>query len=371
MWYLALRRDVAPRQTWTATLDQHLAWMKTQHEAGNILFSGPTSDIRTGIYIIRAGSREEAARIAAADPFTRAGHCEFELHEWDVRQALGVGPFSVAELDAANKQWRSAWKTPAPQATAAASVPAGATHDWTAGQMRFQLDRAMEDYVVARSTGWGEAGSALVAATAALGEPAVMMIAKEQYAFFRVLAGAPHCRRVLDVGTFTGLSALAFADGMSTRERASSSGAHLAQGQTLAVPGRVTTIDRNETWIDLARRHWSAAGVADRIEARVGEADDVMAALAAQRDARYDIVFIDVDKARVTEYFELALALLAPGGLVMVDNALWHGWVQDSSRTDADTEGMRQFNDAIAADARVDASLLPIADGLWLIRRRA
>jgi predicted O-methyltransferase YrrM/uncharacterized protein YciI len=347
MWYLALRRDIAPRQTWTATLDEHLAWMKTQHDAGHILFSGPTSDIHTGIYIIRARSRDEATRIAADDPFTRAGHCAFELFEWDVRQALGMGPFSVAELDAANKQWRSAWKA----APATSAVPAAATPDWTAGQMRFQLDRAMEDYVVARSTGWGAAGSALVAETAALGEPAVMMIAKEQYAFFRVLASAPDCRRVLDVGTFTGLSALAFADGMGTR-------------------GRVTTIDRNAAWADVARRHWAAAGVADRIEMTIGEASDAMAALVAERDARYDIVFIDVDKARVADYFEHALALLAPGGLVLVDNALWHGWVQDRSRTDADTEGMRRFNDGIAADARVEAALLPIADGLWLIRRR-
>lgn len=110
MWYLIIRRDVQPREAWTATLDEHLAWMHAQHEAGTVLFSGPTSDIRTGIYVVRARSREEASRIATDDPFTRAGHCEFELYEWDVRQALGMGPFSTAELDALDKAWRPAWR---------------------------------------------------------------------------------------------------------------------------------------------------------------------------------------------------------------------------------------------------------------------
>jgi len=110
MWYLIMRRDVQPRQSWTVTLDEHLAWMREQHEAGAVLFSGPTSDIRTGIYVIRAGSDVDARRIAAEDPFTKAGHCSFELFEWDVRQVLGTGPFSVAELDALNKAWRQAWK---------------------------------------------------------------------------------------------------------------------------------------------------------------------------------------------------------------------------------------------------------------------
>jgi uncharacterized protein YciI len=114
MWYLVLRHDVAPRSEWTATLDEHLAWIRQQHLAGSILFSGPTSDIRTGIYVIRADSRAAAEVIARSDPFTRDGHCRFEMHEWDVRQALGIGPFSVAELDAAAKRWREAWDAPPP-----------------------------------------------------------------------------------------------------------------------------------------------------------------------------------------------------------------------------------------------------------------
>ncbi len=100
MWYLTLRRNAKPRDQFTVTLDQHLVWMKQQHEAGRILFSGPTPDRSIGIYVIRAGSREEAERIAAGDPYTAAGCTTFELIEWEVHQVLGVGPFTAADLQA-------------------------------------------------------------------------------------------------------------------------------------------------------------------------------------------------------------------------------------------------------------------------------
>lgn len=98
MWYLIHRRAIKTREEWTVSLDQHLAWMKEQHEAGRILFSGPTPDRQLGIYVIRAKSREEAERIAAGDPYTAAGFCAFELFEWDVHQIMGIGPFTTAEL---------------------------------------------------------------------------------------------------------------------------------------------------------------------------------------------------------------------------------------------------------------------------------
>jgi uncharacterized protein YciI len=100
MWYITLRRNAKPRDQFTVTLDQHLVWMKQQHEAGRILFSGPTPDRSMGIYVIRAGSREEAERIAGSDPFTAAGCTTFELIEWEVHQVLAVGPFTAAELQA-------------------------------------------------------------------------------------------------------------------------------------------------------------------------------------------------------------------------------------------------------------------------------
>ncbi|HEV8341692.1 MAG TPA: YciI family protein [Candidatus Binatia bacterium] len=100
MWYLIHRKPIRPREEWTVSLDEHLVWMKQQHEAGRILFSGPTRDRTLGIYAIRAGSREEAERIAGSDPYTKAGFCAFELFEWEVHQVLGVGPFTSAELRA-------------------------------------------------------------------------------------------------------------------------------------------------------------------------------------------------------------------------------------------------------------------------------
>jgi len=100
MWYLAMRRALKPRQEWTVTLDEHLGWMKRQHEAGTILFSGPTPDRKFGIYVIRAANKADAERIAASDPYTAAGFCAFDLYEWEVHQIMGAGPFSAAELQA-------------------------------------------------------------------------------------------------------------------------------------------------------------------------------------------------------------------------------------------------------------------------------
>jgi predicted O-methyltransferase YrrM len=216
--------------------------------------------------------------------------------------------------------------------------------------MAFQLTPEIEKYVLSHSVGYGPAGASLVEETAALGDPAVMMLAKEQYALLRFFAGMLGCRSALDVGTFTGLSALAFAEGMGSE-------------------GRVTTIDRDRPWIEIARRHWRTAGVLDRIEAINGEAIDVLSRL-VNSNTRFDIAFLDVDKARIGDYFDAVLKLLEPRGLIAVDNTLWHGWVLDEWRGDADTVGMRAFNDRIAGDDRLEAVMLPIGDGLTLVRMR-
>jgi uncharacterized protein YciI len=102
MWYLCLRKrkEVQPQGPRAVDLDTHLAWMQAQHLAGTILFSGPSVKRGLGIYVIRASTEEEAARIASDDPFTKDGQCEFELIEWDVRQALGAGPFTSAAIQA-------------------------------------------------------------------------------------------------------------------------------------------------------------------------------------------------------------------------------------------------------------------------------
>ena len=100
MWYLILRRPVKPREEWSVSLDQHLVWMKQQHQSGKILFSGPTADRKLGVYVIQARSKDEAEKIAASDPYTTARLCTFDLLEWEIHQIMGVGPFTAAELRA-------------------------------------------------------------------------------------------------------------------------------------------------------------------------------------------------------------------------------------------------------------------------------
>jgi uncharacterized protein YciI len=102
MWFIGIRRAVQPREQWTVTVDEHLAWMQKQHQSGAIVMSGPgvTADGRVGIYLIRAATRAEAERVAAGDPFTVAGHCTFDLIEWDVHQIMGAGPFTAGGLNA-------------------------------------------------------------------------------------------------------------------------------------------------------------------------------------------------------------------------------------------------------------------------------
>lgn len=103
MWFICLRRSLRPREEWTTSVDEHLVWMKQQHEAGTILMSGPGTDAEGnwyGIYLIRCGSKQEAERIAAADPFTAKGDAGFDLIEWEVHQILGAGAFTMAGLQA-------------------------------------------------------------------------------------------------------------------------------------------------------------------------------------------------------------------------------------------------------------------------------
>lgn len=98
MWFLCQRRNLVARDQWTVSLDEHLAWMKRQHEAGGILLSGPAQGRTLGMYLIRAASREQADEIAAGDPFTAAGHCAYELMDWEIHQIMGAGPFSASEF---------------------------------------------------------------------------------------------------------------------------------------------------------------------------------------------------------------------------------------------------------------------------------
>jgi O-methyltransferase len=187
--------------------------------------------------------------------------------------------------------------------------------------------------------------------TAALPE-ANMQIAPEQGQFLQLLVRLGGLRRCLEIGTFTGYSSLALA---------------------LALPadGEIIACDLSEEWTAVARRYWREAGVQERIDLRLGPAADTLRTLIEAGEAgRFDFAFIDADKTGYRTYYEHCLQLLRPGGLIAVDNTLWHGKVVDASEKDSDTEAIRQFNRTLHADERIDLSLVPIGDGVTLARKR-
>lgn len=183
-------------------------------------------------------------------------------------------------------------------------------------------------------------------------ELAAMQISPEQGQFMALLIELMGAKRYLEIGTFTGYSALCAA---------------------LAMPadGRVTALDRSREWTDIARRHWRDAGVEHKIDLRLGDARQSLdAMLAAGTAARFDLAFIDADKPNYDAYYERCLELVRPGGLIALDNMLWGGAVADPAKSDEDTVAIRALNRKIRDDARVTASLVPIGDGLMLCRRR-
>jgi caffeoyl-CoA O-methyltransferase len=204
-------------------------------------------------------------------------------------------------------------------------------------------------YAVAHGTPPDEVQRSLIAATQELGGVARMQIAPEQGAFMTLLTQLVGARFAVEVGTFTGYSALCIARG-------------------LAPGGRLLALDISEDWTAIARRHWAEAGVDDRIELRLGPAEEALRALPA--DPPVDLAFIDADKGGYRAYYDLLVERLRPGGLVLLDNVLWGGAVVDPDDHEADTEAIRAVNDHVAADDRVDVVLLPIADGLTIARRR-
>ena len=213
------------------------------------------------------------------------------------------------------------------------------------------LDDRLYEYLLAHSLREPPALAKLRAETAS--HPKVnMQIAPEQGQFMQMLVRLLGARRAIEVGVFTGYSSLAV---------------------MLAMPpdGRLLACDISEEFTAIARRHWQAAGVADRIELVIAPAKATLdARLAAGEAGRYDFAFIDADKTGYLAYYERLIQLVRPGGLIVVDNTLWGGDVADPSNRDADTVALREFNDVLLADTRIELSLLPLGDGLTLARRR-
>jgi caffeoyl-CoA O-methyltransferase len=189
--------------------------------------------------------------------------------------------------------------------------------------------------------------------TAGMGNIAGMQIGPDQGAFMGFLAQAIGAKRALEIGVFTGYSSLALT---------------LAMGPE----GRLTACDLNEEFVGRARSYWRAAGVENQIETRLGPAKETIAALIAEgRSNLYDMAFIDADKTSYDAYYEGALKLVRPGGLVLIDNTLWSGAVADPKANDKDTVALRALNLKLHGDGRIDLCLAPIGDGLTLCRRRS
>ena len=206
----------------------------------------------------------------------------------------------------------------------------------------------IHEYLLKNGSGPDAVQKSLIAATAALGGVARMQIAPEQGAFMTFLTRALGVRYAVEVGTFTGYSALAIARG-------------------LAPGGRLLCCDVSEQWTAIGRAHWEQAGVADRIELRIAPAVETLRAL--PKTQNIDLAFVDADKGNYAAYYEELVERLSPNGVILVDNVLWSGRVIDPSDNDDDTRAIRSFNDMVVADARVESVMLPISDGLTLIRR--
>ena len=213
------------------------------------------------------------------------------------------------------------------------------------------LDDRLYEYLLRVSLREEPVLRALREETAQLDE-ADMQISPEQGQFMALLVRLMGARRALEVGVFTGYSALSVA---------------------LALPedGRLVACDVSEEWTSVGRRYWQEAGVDGRIDLRIGPAVETLERLIGEGLAgSFDFAFIDADKQNYEQYYELCLELLRPGGLVAVDNVLWSGQVADDVVEDPDARAIVAFNDMISSDGRVDLSLVPIADGLTLALKK-
>ncbi|MFD3324782.1 O-methyltransferase [Streptomyces sp. NPDC058701] len=175
-----------------------------------------------------------------------------------------------------------------------------------------------------------------------------MQSAEEQGPLLAFLVRLTGARHIVEIGTFTGFSALSMA-------------------QALPADGRIIACDVSEEWTRYGQEAWEAAGVADRIDLRIAPALDTLRAMPA--DEHIDLAYVDADKQSQIAYWEELVPRLRPGGLIVTDNTLYHGTVLDESATGA-AAGVRAYNDHVAADPRMDSVLLAISDGLTLSRKR-
>ena len=250
----------------------------------------------------------------------------------------------------------SFWATISVSMAAMSEPPVGAmfyygdsmTNPRAAAPKTIGLTADLHEYMLAHSTPLSQVHRELIAATAALGSISGMQIAPEQGAFMTMLTRLLHVRTAVEVGTFTGYSALCIAEGLSAN-------------------GRLLCCDVSEEWTSIAREHWQRAGVADRIDLRIAPAIETLRAL--PREAHIDLAFIDADKPNYPNYFDEIVPRLSAAGVLLVDNVLWSGRVIAADANDEQTTAIRAFNRKVVSDPRVECVMLPISDGLTMIRR--
>ncbi len=213
----------------------------------------------------------------------------------------------------------------------------------------FHLDSRVHAYLVAHGTPPDPVQQALIEETKSLGGVSIMQIAPEQGAFMTMLARLIGARRAVEVGTFTGYSALCIARGLPD-------------------DGELLCCDVNEEWTGIAKRYWEKAGVAHKVTLKVAPAVQTLRALPLE--PLFDLAFIDADKPSYPVYFEEILPRLRPNGVVLVDNVLWMGAVADPGVQDPNTTAIRRFNGLVKDDPRVECVMLPVADGLTLLRKK-
>jgi caffeoyl-CoA O-methyltransferase len=212
------------------------------------------------------------------------------------------------------------------------------------------IEEAAAEYAAAHSSGPDQLQLELQEVTQQqTGSAAGMQIGDDQAVLMEMIARATGARRAVEVGTFTGYSALAVARGMGPE-------------------GRLLCCDISDEWTSIARRYWERAGVADRIELRLGPALDTLRAL--PETEQFDLAFVDADKTGYAGYYDEILPRLRPGGLLLADNTLQSGRVMDPAANDPSTEAIRAFNDLVAADPRVRVILLPIGDGVSFVQKQ-
>lgn len=211
------------------------------------------------------------------------------------------------------------------------------------------LTPKLYEYAVAHGHNGDPLRAELAAETAKLGRISGMQIAAEQGTFMAILASAIDARSAVEVGTFTGYSALCVA-------------------RAIPADGRMLCCDVNEEWTSVARRYWERAGIANRITLKLAPAADTLRALPASHT--FDFAFIDADKSNYLVYYEEILKRTRPNGIIILDNVLWNGAIIDDAVKDADTEALRAVNDFVAKDTRVEAVMLAVADGLTIVRKK-